>query len=225
MKKIIAFIFARSGSRRLKNKNLALINKKPLIFYSINIAKKIKSIKEIYVSTDSKRIAKISKKYGAKIIMRPKHLASHKSEEFLSWKHSINYLEKKGIKFDIFLSLPCTAPLRNKNDVNKCIKKLNKKNDIVVSSYNFKVRNPFSTKLIKTTDGEYFLAKNIKKKQMPPVYNLTTVVYATTPKYIKKSKYIFDGSVSLIKVPNERSIDINEKSDLSFAKYLIKGKQ
>ena len=60
---------------------------------------------------------------------------------------------------------------------------------------------------------------------MPPVYNLTTVVYATTPKYIKKSKYIFDGSVSLIKVPNERSIDINEKSDLLFAKYLIKGKK
>ena len=225
MKNTIAFIFARSASKRLKNKNLRLIAKKPLIFYSINIAKKIKLVKDVYVSTDSKKIAKISKKYGAKVILRPKHLATSKSEEFLSWKHSVNYLEKRGIKFDIFLSLPCTAPLRNKSDIYKCIKKLNKQNDIVVSSYNFPIRNPLSIELRKTIEKEYFLVQNPKKTKSPSAYNLTTVAYATTPKYIKKSKYIFDGKVSLVKIPNERSIDINEKLDLMFAEYLIKGKK
>jgi N-acylneuraminate cytidylyltransferase len=221
MKNIIAFIFARSGSKRLKNKNLRLIAKKPLIFYSINIAKKIKSVKDIYVSTDSKKIAKISKKYGAKVIMRPKYLASSKSEEFLSWKHSVNYLEKKGIKFDIFLSLPCTAPLRNKSDVYKCIKKLNKQNDIVISSYNFAVRDPLSIKLIKTSEEEYFLAKNPKKIKVTSAYNLTTVAYVTTPSYIKNNKKLLDGKVSLVKIPMPRAIDINDETDFKLAKYII----
>ena len=75
------------------------------------------------------------------------------------------------------------------------------------------------------SEKEYFLAKNPKKTKSPSAYNLTTVAYATTPKYIKKSKYIFDGKVSLVKIPNERSIDINEKLDLMFAEYLIKGKK
>ena len=42
--------------------------------------------------------------------------------------------------------------------------------------------------------------------------------------FSKRSKDIFDGKVSLVKIPNERSVDINEKLDLMFAEYLIKGK-
>ena len=57
-KKILyCFIFARGGSKGIKNKNLVKLNGKPLLFYSINLAKKIKSIKKIFVSTDNKAIA------------------------------------------------------------------------------------------------------------------------------------------------------------------------
>ena len=65
---MIAFIFVRENSIRLKNKNLKLINGKPLFYHSIKIAKKIKEIKSIYVSTDSKKIIKMSKKFGVKVI-------------------------------------------------------------------------------------------------------------------------------------------------------------
>ena len=76
MKKI-CFIFAREGSTRLKNKNIKMFNKKPLIYHSINIAKKTKLFSDIYVSTDSIKISKLAEKYGAKIIKRPKIFAQN----------------------------------------------------------------------------------------------------------------------------------------------------
>ena len=75
-KKIFAFIFARGGSRGIKNKNLIKFNGKPLIYYSIQIAKKMKLFKQVYVCTDDNQIAKYAKKFKVNIIKRPKSLCS-----------------------------------------------------------------------------------------------------------------------------------------------------
>ena len=127
MKKNYAFIFARGGSKGLKNKNIKLFNGKPLIYYSINLAKKNKKIKKIFVSSDDKKILKISRKYGAEIILRPKSLSRDNSLELNAWKHAINYLKEKGENFDNFISLPCTSPLRNSKDINSALQKIKKK--------------------------------------------------------------------------------------------------
>lgn len=218
---MIAFIFARGGSKRLKNKNLRLIAGKPLIYYSINLAKKIKKIKDIYVSTDSKKIAKISKKYGAKIILRPKKLANSKSIEFLSWKHAVKTLEDQNISFKHFISLPCTAPLRNMSDIYRCINKLKNKRKLVITGFESD-QNTLVSEIDKSEEGFiFFKKKNVKKQKKIKVYNLTTVAYVTTKDYIKKHKNIFDGNISIVKIPKERAIDINDKFDFKIAKILI----
>ena len=219
---MIAFVFARGGSKRLKNKNLRKINGKPLIYYSINLAKKIKKIKDVYVSTDSKKIAAISKQYGAKIIVRPKILANSKSIEFLSWKHAVKSLENRNIKFSKFISLPCTAPLRNLSDVIKCIKKLKNKKKLIITGYE-NDQNTLYCKIHKCKDGKFFFKKknNVKKMNKPKILSLTTVAYVTTKDYIKDYKNIFDGDVLVTKIPKERAIDINDKFDFKIAKILI----
>ena len=132
MKKNYAFIFARGGSKELKNKNIKLFNGKPLIYYSINLAKKSKKIKKIFVSSDDKKILEISRKYGAQTILRPKSLSKDNSSELNAWKHAINYVKEKGENFDNFISLPCTSPLRNLKDINKALQKLKNKKDLVI---------------------------------------------------------------------------------------------
>ena len=57
---MLTLICARGNSKGIKNKNIKIFNKKPLIYYSIQQALKSKYIKEVFVSTDSKKIAKIS---------------------------------------------------------------------------------------------------------------------------------------------------------------------
>ena len=73
--KPICIIAARSGSKRIKNKNIVKVLGKPMIAYPITIAKNSNLFKKIYVSTDSIRIKKISEKYGAEVIsLRKKNL-------------------------------------------------------------------------------------------------------------------------------------------------------
>ena len=76
----IAFITARKGSKRLKKKNIKIFKKKPLIYYSIRNSIESKLINHTIVSTDSKIIAKVSKKYGADVpFLRDKKLSGDKN--------------------------------------------------------------------------------------------------------------------------------------------------
>ena len=68
---IIAVIPAKSGSLRLKNKNIKILNKRPMIYWSIKYAKKSKLLDKIYVSTNSKKISGLMKKYKIPVIKRP----------------------------------------------------------------------------------------------------------------------------------------------------------
>ena len=72
----ICIIPARSGSKRIKNKNIKRFGGKPIISYAIRLAITSGLFKRIVVSTDSNRIAKIAKKYGAEVpFLRSKKLA------------------------------------------------------------------------------------------------------------------------------------------------------
>ena len=123
-KKTVCFIFARGGSKGLPKKNILSISGKPLLIHSIRIAKSIKEIDSIYVSTDSEEIADLAFTENIEVIKRPSELAKDNSPEWLSWQHAIQFVYKREGHFNIFVSLPTTAPLRIKEDVNRCIKAL-----------------------------------------------------------------------------------------------------
>ena len=113
IKKIPCFIFARKGSKGLKNKNLRKINNKPLIYYTIKHAQNSNYIDDIIVSTDSEPIYKFSKKMGCKTIYpRPKKLCSDKASTEQVLLHSIKYYENNLGKIDIFGYLQITEPFR-----------------------------------------------------------------------------------------------------------------
>ena len=95
MKKFTCYIFARGGSKGVKNKNIADVNGKPLIYYTIKEAKKSRYIKRIVVSTDDLKIINIAKKYNLEIIKRPKKISGDRSPELEAWKHAINEDKKE----------------------------------------------------------------------------------------------------------------------------------
>tara|TARA_B100001057_G_C22759138_1_gene915022 strand:+ start:325 stop:1017 length:693 start_codon:yes stop_codon:yes gene_type:complete len=225
--KTYAFIFARGGSKQIPKKNITLINNKPLIYYSINLAKKIKKIQKVFVSTDNSEIAKISKKYGAEIIKRPANLARDNTPEWLAWQHAIKYLNSKNDFFDLFLSLPPTSPLRSSSDILNCLNAYNEKFDAVVTIREAS-RNPWFNMvklnknkqlkiLIQNKNSNYF-----RRQDTPLIYDLSTVATLTSPKYILKNKHKFVGKIKGVMVPNERSIDIDNQFDLKIAKLLMK---
>ena len=112
---IICVIPARSGSERIKNKNLIRINNITLIEYTILHALKSKLIdRNIYVSSDSKEILDIANKYNVKGILRPKNISTSNSSKLLAIRHALIESEKFfKKKFNICFDLDLTSPLRN----------------------------------------------------------------------------------------------------------------
>ena len=122
----ICIIPARSGSVRIKNKNIAKINNKPLIEYTLNAAIKIVPLDNIFISTNDQKIINIAKKFKINFIKRPKNLCTDSSSSESGLIHAIKIVEKEK-KFDHVIFLQVTSPLRNSDDIIGCIRKYKKK--------------------------------------------------------------------------------------------------
>ena len=131
MKKTFCFIFARGGSKGIPKKNILPIAGLPLLVHSINLAKSFNEIDKIFVSTDCNEIADIANKENVDVIKRPLELAQDNSSEWLAWQHAIRYVKASEGEFNRFLSLPTTAPLRIKEDIERCLFALNEDVDLL----------------------------------------------------------------------------------------------
>ena len=125
MKKLnkVILIPARSGSKRLKDKNIRLLNGKPLIAHSIILAKKVKDIDHVIVSTDSRKYAKIAESYGAKCFyLRPKKFSNDTSTDLEVFKYNEYWLNKYlNYKTDLYIHLRPTFPNRKVKDINQML--------------------------------------------------------------------------------------------------------
>jgi len=125
---ILVIIPARAGSQRVKNKNLRVVNKKPLVIWSIYYAQKLKKIFKninIIVSTDSLKVTKISQSLKTKAIQRPKNISGNKASMHSVISHILKKIDKKN-KFEFIVLLQPTSPIRKVSWIKKSITILNK---------------------------------------------------------------------------------------------------
>ena len=223
--KCYGFIFARGGSKGLPGKNIKLLNGKPLIHYSIESAIRCPEIDKIFVSTDDQEIKDVAKLYDVEIIDRPSELASDSAPEWLSWVHAVKYLKNRGDDFDLFVSVPTTSPLREPSDISRSINQLLAVDSDICISVTESSRSPFFNMV--SIQGDYAQLfsqtahKVHRRQEAPKVYDITTVVYATSPAFILSANGVFSGKVTHIEIPKNRSIDIDDIYDFSFAELMM----
>ena len=134
MDKCLAVIPARGGSKRIPKKNIKLFHGKPLIAYSIEVAKNSKLFDKIVVSTDDEEIASIAKEYGAEVpFIRPKELADDFIGTDAVTKHTLEYFKNQGKKFDFLCTIYATAPLLQEKYLKEGYEKL--KNSDAVNAF------------------------------------------------------------------------------------------
>ena len=126
MANILGVITARGGSKGVPRKNIKDLGGKPLIAYTIEVAKKSELITHLITSTDDQKIAEIAKKYGCNVpFLRPKELARDNTPTLPVLQHATEFMEKKlGIKFDYLVLLQPTSPFRIAEDIDKTIQLL-----------------------------------------------------------------------------------------------------
>ncbi|MFY0665850.1 MAG: acylneuraminate cytidylyltransferase family protein [Natronospirillum sp.] len=225
VQKVIAFVFARGGSKGVLRKNVRMLVDKPLLYYSIDLAHQLPEIDDIYVSTEDSEIADLALQRGAKVVPRPAEMATDKAEEWQAWQHAVQYVQTKGVGFDVFISLPTTSPLRSRADIEQCLYALNDQVDMVVTASE-SARNPYFNMVTVDDVGHcrpviagYSIAN---RQQAPKTFDLTTLAYVTTPKFILSAGGVLEGVTKLVEVPRSRALDIDTEYDLKLAEMMIK---
>jgi len=222
----IAIIPARGNSRRIPNKNIKKFNGKPIIFWSIKCALKTKLFDKIIVSTDDKKIAKLSKKYGAEVpFMRPESLAKDTVGVIDVVSHATSWILKKGIEAKYICCIFATSPLMKHKDICLGYKKLMKKKWTYVFS---------ATTFPSSVYGSFFFNKNRSLKMCFPnklrkkigkhsdlFYDAGQFYWGEKEAWLKK-KEIFKSHSTTIEIPRWRVQDINFKKDWITAQQLFK---
>lgn len=123
---VLAVIPARSGSKSVIDKNIRLINGKPMIAYSIEHALKAPGIDRVIVSTDSEKYAEIARKYGAEVpFIRPAEYATDTALDLDVFRHALSYLkENENYVPDVVVQLRPTYPIRKIQDIENMIRYL-----------------------------------------------------------------------------------------------------
>ena len=153
----------RGGSQGVQNKHIKLINGKPLMYFTIKQAIRSKIFDHVIVSTDSKKILRIAKSYGAEgWFLRPKKLALNTSPKVPVIKHALFQAEEfYNKKFEIIVDLDATSPLRKIEDIiNACKFFVKKKANMLISGCKSRV-NPYYN-MIEIVNNKLKRAKKYK---------------------------------------------------------------
>ncbi len=224
---ILIIIPARSGSKGIKNKNIIKINKKPLIYYTIKIAKNFGSKKKIiFCSTDSVKIKKICHKFGLKIpFLRPKKISSDNSRDLEYVNHALYNFKKKGNLFKYGLILRPTSPKRDIKVLHKAFRK-------------FKNNNYDSMRSIIEAPYPVYKLWFLKKDLLKSVIKSNIHEHYNAPRQILRKTYAQSGNFEFFKINYKNKIksisgkrisyfvtsknlenDIDEKKDLKKIKF------
>lgn len=179
MSEVLAIIPARSGSKSVKDKNIRLIDGKPMIAYSIEHAIKAKCIDRVIVSTDSEKYADIAKEYGAEVpFLRPSEFATDTSLDYDVFSHALNFLKSnEGYEPDIVVQLRPTYPIRNITDIENMVEYLENNPEVdsmrcvapakeIAYKMWHKDENGFLTPIMKDIPECY----NMPRQQLPAIY-------------------------------------------------------
>ena len=224
----MAYIPARAGSKRIKDKNIKNFFGKPLISYTIKQARACGFVDKIIVDTDSPEIAEISKKYGAETPwLRPAKLASDKSNIRDAIAYILERLKKEQ-KYapDYVLLLQTTSPLRELRDIEACwelIKKTKVDTVLTVCPTHPRLYYLDEKKNIILANGDEKMSTNIQAWRSAYILNGCFVYIIKTKSFLKEKNVIMKNTKAVI-CDKWRSVDLDEPEDWALAEILFKNK-
>lgn len=221
--KSLILIPARGGSKGIPHKNIKLLNGKPLIYYSIDVARAIADDADICVSTDDREIIECVEKTGLKVpFIRPKEFASDTATTGDVIIHALDFFKKQRKQYDNVVLLQPTSPLRKAEQVKEAMLLYRDDIDMVVS-----VKQSFASVVTFKENTEGFLehafdvSKGVRRQDALPLYEYNGAIYV-----INSERICRVGLSQLTKIvkyimPESDSADIDNMVDWKLCEFLL----
>jgi CMP-N-acetylneuraminic acid synthetase len=229
---ILITICARGGSKGIPGKNIRVLNGKPLIEYSINIAKEfaLRNQGQIAISTDSEEIRSLAKALGINTeYIRPDILASDNAGKVDAIRHIVDYEEKRlRNKFSFVLDLDITSPLRTLKDLEEAFEIMKAdKNALTLFSVNEANRNPYFNMVEEQANGYFELSKKLEstvltRQSAPKVYDLNASFYFYNRDFFDLNYKGAMTDSTLIYKMDHICFDLDHTIDFEFMDFLLK---
>lgn len=216
---------ARGGSKGLPGKNIKDLCGKPLIAYSIDVARAFVDNKHICVSTDSEEIKRVVEDYGLKVpFIRPAYLATDTATSNDVLVHAVNFFKEIGREYKKLVLLQPTSPLRTTEDVARALELYREDIDMVVSV--MKSHAP-AVLCSENEDGFVQLVYNkegVGRQQLQEMYEFNGAVYVMNiHSLLEKGLSGFSKRVKYV-MSKEHSVDIDDIYDFYQVESILRNK-
>lgn len=225
----LGIITARSGSKGINDKNIRLLDGKPLIAYTIESALKSTNINEVMVSTDSEKYAEIAKTYGAKVpFLRSQDNAADAARSIDVLFEVLDQYKKLGICYDTVILLQPTSPLRTVENIDNAFRLFYEKNaDSVVSVCECE-HSPLLSNILKedlSLSGFIKSADNCRRQSMKKYYRVNGAIYISKENVLREIQSFYGRNSYAYIMEQRESIDIDTEMDFEYAEFIMKRKE
>jgi len=201
---MLGVIPARGGSKGLPGKNILPIAGFPLIYWTIQAAKQSELLDDFIVSTDDPHIAACAKKFGARVLDRPLHLAQDDTTTLAVLQHIVTTVE-----CDAVVVLQPTSPLRNRDTIDNCIRDFNNCGyDTLATGYN--------TKII-----EYGTHQNMRRQEIPGFFYDDGNVYIIKKTILQSGRWYGDRICKKV-IDAELNSEIDDEITFTITEALLR---
>ncbi len=221
----LAIIPARSGSRGVIDKNIQLLNGKPLLSYTIEAAVASGVFDTVMVSTDSEEYANVSARYGAEVpFLRSEATSSDDASTWDTVDEVLRMYDEREKSFDSFCVLQPTSPLRNAKHIVEAYRIFVEKASVAVVSVCETEHSPAWCNFLKddmNLDG--FVSRNNmgNRQSIGKYYRLNGAIYFLYINEYKKDRYMYRSGSYAYVMEQMCSVDIDTKLDFAIAETLL----
>lgn len=221
---ILVVIPARGGSKGIPRKNLRLLNNKPLISYSIEVAKASEYVDDVVVTTDDSQIALIAEKFGASVVRRSEELSTDEVSLDPVIHDAMVQKEKQAFdEYDIIITLQPTSPLIKTETLNKSIEKFE---DFSVDSVISVVDDRHLSWGYDESNKRYFpnYIERLDVNLLPKSFRETGAILATRRQFVHEDSRL-GTNIGIVEVSREERVNIQNYEDWWIAENYLQKKR
>jgi CMP-N,N'-diacetyllegionaminic acid synthase len=227
--RVLAVVTARGGSKGIPRKNIALLQGKPLLFFTADTARQARLLSRVVLSTDDEEIASIGREYGLEVpFLRSPELARDDTATVPVLQDVVRRIESMGQTYDAVLTLQPTNPLRTSADIDGAVQLLERTGaDSVISFVAVGEKHPARMKFIdqegRVIDPPFAeTVEGLPRQQLPKLYLRDGSIYLTRREVLMEQNSLKGRDCRAWIRPAERSCNIDTPFDLYIAEQMLK---
>lgn len=223
--RVLGVVTARAGSKGLPGKNLKLLAGKPLLAYTIEVAKASGALDRLILSTEDEQIADAGRALGCDVpFIRPRDLAQDDTPHLPVIQHAVNWMaDRASYRPDAVMILQPTSPLRQASDIRAAIELLDRSGADSVLSASEVLAHAHPMRVLRTDDtgaavlfvtGEPVRHRINRRQDLPAAWLMNGAIYVCrTHVLFAGQPSLYGDRVMVYRMPADRSLSIDDARD------------